>query len=66
MEAALEDVVVLLSERKVSGNLADFLPLLDQVAKVGRPLLVVAEEVEGEALAALIVNQIRGILKSCQ
>jgi chaperonin GroEL len=64
MEAVLEDVVVLLSERKI-GNLADFLPLLDQVAKAGRPLLVVAEEVEGEALAALIVNQIRGILKSC-
>ncbi len=64
MEAVLEDVSVLLSERKI-GNLADFLPLLDQVAKAGRPLLVVAEEVEGEALAALIVNQIRGILKSC-
>jgi len=64
MEAVLEDVYVLLSERKI-GNLADFLPLLDQVAKAGRPLLVVAEEVEGEALAALIVNQIRGILKSC-
>jgi chaperonin GroEL len=64
MEAVLEDVYVLLAERKI-GNLADFLPLLDQVAKAGRPLLVVAEEVEGEALAALIVNQIRGILKSC-
>ena len=64
MEAVLEDAYVLLAERKI-GNLADFLPLLDQVAKAGRPLLVVAEEVEGEALAALIVNQIRGILKSC-
>ena len=64
MEAVLEDACVLLAERKI-GNLADFLPLLDQVAKAGQPLLVVAEEVEGEALATLIVNQIRGILKSC-
>jgi chaperonin GroEL len=64
MEAVLEDVYVLLDERKI-GSLADFLPLLDQVAKAGRPLLVVSEEVEGEALATLIVNQIRGVLKSC-
>ncbi len=64
MEAVLEDACVLLAERKI-GNLADFLPLLDQIAKAGLPLLVVAEEIEGEALATLIVNQIRGILKSC-
>jgi chaperonin GroEL len=64
MEAVLEDPFILLSERKIN-LLADFLPLLDQVARAGRPLLVVAEEVEGEALATLIVNQIRGALRSC-
>ncbi|MFH0938525.1 MAG: chaperonin GroEL [Planctomycetota bacterium] len=64
MTAELEDAYVLIYEKKIS-NLREFLPLLEKIVQTGKPFLIIAEEIEGEALAALVINKLRGLMRCC-